>query len=203
MAKNKFFLIVGLAVLSLIFQPTAFAASNLIDAQLNTPFTIQIGKTAEIKSESVMITLTDIEDSRCPADVTCVWEGEVILHLNLKKGGDKSKETSVKLKTSQSAEISFESYSISLSNVEPYPTSTNEIKKELYSATLVVKNQKYFPPLKQFKAGTPIEQISCKSFLVLVEKNNGSPACIKPEHYEKLVFRGWIKLNSILNQIAP
>jgi hypothetical protein len=197
MAKNKLLLIAGLAVLCLIFQPAAFASPNLIDAKLNTPFTIKIGNTAEIKSESLMITLTDIEDSRCPEDVTCVWEGEVILHLILKKGGDKSKETNLELKTSQSAEISFESYSISLSKVEPYPISTNEIKIESYSVTLVVKNQKYLSPLKQFKAGTPIEHILCKSSLILVEKYNGNPACIKPEHSEKLALRGWIKSNSL------
>lgn len=196
MAQNKHLLIAGLAVLSLIIPHNAFANSDLVDAKLNTPFTIKIGNTAEIKSENLKITLTDIEDSRCPTDVTCVWEGEIILHLNLKKGGDKSKETNLKLRTSQSSEISFESYSISLSKVEPYPISTKEIKKDTYTSTLVVK-QKIQSPLKQFKSGVSMAEISCKSSLILVEKNNGKPACIKLEHLEKLTLRGWIKSNSL------
>ncbi len=196
MTHNKLLLIVGLAVLGLVIPSPAFAAPGLIDAKLSTPFTIKIGNTAEIKSENLKITLTDIEDSRCPTDVTCVWEGEITLHLNLKKGGDKSKETNLKLRTSQSSEISFESYSIFLSKVEPYPISTKEITKDTYTSTLVVK-QKIQSPLKQFKSGVSMNEITCKSYLILVEKNNGKPACIKPEHLEKLTIRGWIQSNSL------
>lgn len=196
MTQNQLLLVAVLSVLSLIFQPYAFASPNLIDAKLNAPFTIKIGDTAQIKSENLMITLTNLEDSRCPRDVTCIWEGEVILYLTLKKGGDKSKETDLELKTSHSSEISFESYSISLSKVVPYPISPNDINKENYFVTLVVKHEG-LSPLKQFKSGVPIEKITCNSSLVLVQKNNGSPACIKPEHSEKLAMRGWIKSNSL------
>lgn len=49
-----------------------------------------------------------------------------------------------------------------------------------------------FPPLKQFKAGIPIEEIQCKEGLSLVIKSsNDNPACVKPRSVEKLIQRGW------------
>ena len=46
-------------------------------------------------------------------------------------------------------------------------------------------------PLKQFKAGIPLEKIICKEDFVLVKKKNGSPACVTPRTAQKLVERGW------------
>lgn len=47
-------------------------------------------------------------------------------------------------------------------------------------------------PLKQFRAGIPIEEIQCKEGLSLVIKStNGNPACVKPRSVEKLIQRGW------------
>jgi hypothetical protein len=47
-------------------------------------------------------------------------------------------------------------------------------------------------PLKQFKSGIQIDKITCKENLQLIIKNNGNPACVKPETKIKLVERGWI-----------
>ena len=44
-------------------------------------------------------------------------------------------------------------------------------------------------PLKQFKSGVPADQIQCNDSLVLVTKNNGSPACVKEQTLLKLVER--------------
>jgi hypothetical protein len=47
------------------------------------------------------------------------------------------------------------------------------------------------PPLKQLKSGVTTDEIQCKDGLVLLQKYNGSPACIKPETVPKLVTREW------------
>jgi|CXWL01.1.fsa_nt_gi hypothetical protein len=50
------------------------------------------------------------------------------------------------------------------------------------------------PPLKQFKTGIPIDEITCKEGLQLIFKSSvDSPACVKPETKTKLIERGWIK----------
>ncbi|AFS82605.1 cupredoxin domain-containing protein [Candidatus Nitrosopumilus sediminis] len=57
------------------------------------------------------------------------------------------------------------------------------------------KNMKLDPisPLKQFQSGISFDEIQCRETLVLVQKNDGSPACVTPETKIKLVERGWIK----------
>ena len=46
-------------------------------------------------------------------------------------------------------------------------------------------------PTQQFQSGIAIDKIQCKEHFVLVAKNDGTPACVKPETKEKLVERGW------------
>src|SRR5713226_1849580 len=48
------------------------------------------------------------------------------------------------------------------------------------------------PPLKQFKNGSTLSEITCKQGLVFVIKvSDYSPACVKPDTAQKLVERGW------------
>ena len=62
-------------------------------------------------------------------------------------------------------------------------------------------------PLKQFKSGVSMMNITCGEGLVLmIKKENGSPACVTPQTSVKLIERGWgsdadipISLHSIQN----
>ena len=46
-------------------------------------------------------------------------------------------------------------------------------------------------PLKQFRNDIPIENIHCKEGLILIQKYDGSPACVTVESSFKLSERGW------------
>jgi hypothetical protein len=46
-------------------------------------------------------------------------------------------------------------------------------------------------PLKQFKLGISIDEIQCKENLFLIQKYDGSPACVKKDTIPKLIERGW------------
>jgi len=46
-------------------------------------------------------------------------------------------------------------------------------------------------PLKQFKIGIPYSEITCVNDLMLVQKYDHSPACIKSKTIPKLIDRGW------------
>ncbi len=53
---------------------------------LGTPFTLARGESAQtgdLRTTFVAV----LEDSRCPADVTCVWEGRASVNLSLTEGG--------------------------------------------------------------------------------------------------------------------
>ncbi|MGY5149764.1 MAG: hypothetical protein ACW9W3_06850 [Candidatus Nitrosopumilus sp. bin_68KS] len=81
---------------------------------------IKFGET--ISYENLKFYFYDIEDSRCPSDVTCIWEGEVwamIRYSNatLDVGGQRNIGHVDKL---------FEPYTILLKGIEPYPISTEK-----------------------------------------------------------------------------
>jgi hypothetical protein len=47
-------------------------------------------------------------------------------------------------------------------------------------------------PLKQFKSGIAAKDVKCKEGLQFIMKNeNGQPACVTPNTFDKLISRGW------------
>jgi hypothetical protein len=56
---------------------------------------------------------------------------------------------------------------------------------------VVVADQKRWTPLKQFNSGIPFDEIQCKDSLVLIQKFDGSPACVKSVTKQHLMDRGW------------
>lgn len=49
-------------------------------------------------------------------------------------------------------------------------------------------------PLEQSKSGVSSDEIQCKENMVLLQKHNGSPACVKESTMNKLIKRGWTNL---------
>ena len=48
------------------------------------------------------------------------------------------------------------------------------------------------PPLKQLKNGVSINDIKCiDGTQLILKKEDGSPACVKPEDATRLIERGW------------
>lgn len=81
----------------------------------SVPLTLSLDETK--KSGDMSLTLTNIEDSRCPANVNCVWPGEVKATLTLEKGTVKK---TVVVRTSTEGEV-FEGERIKITNVTPPP----------------------------------------------------------------------------------
>ncbi|MEX1150583.1 MAG: hypothetical protein WEB28_00710 [Nitrosopumilaceae archaeon] len=195
-----FLMLIGFLAITLVnLGQESFAQSSApinIEANLDSEFVLQVNQSAEIKSEDIIITFLNVtSDSRCPSDVTCIWQGQAGIELDVQKG---KLESTVSLSIggdSSPEESIFNSYLIQLVDISPYPISTKNIQSEDYTAT--IKITKYeelqeettvLPPLKQVKLGV---EISCKPDLVLITKYDGSPACVKPETREKLIERGW------------
>ena len=75
-------LIVIFSVSFLILPATVFGIDNI---PLDFPIGLKVGDTANVDSDFKM-TLLAVEDSRCPSDVTCIWEGTVLSKIQLEKG---------------------------------------------------------------------------------------------------------------------
>jgi len=196
-----FLILIGFLSITLVsLGQGSFAQSSApisIEANLDSEFALQVNQSAEIKSEDMKITFLNItSDSRCPSDVTCIWQGQAGIELDVQKGEVES-TVSLSIGGDSSPEESiFNSYLIQLVDLSPYPISTKNIQPEDYTATIKItkyeelQNEEIsiLPPLMQEKLGI---EISCKPDLVLITKYDGSPACVKPETREKLIERGW------------
>jgi len=67
--------------------------------------------------------------------------------------------------------------------ISPYSTNAESFDPDL---------DFILPPLKLYKAGIPASDIVCRGDLKLVVKStDGSPACVKSDHVERLIKIGW------------
>jgi len=201
MTSSQIFLIVfGIFAITLAgLGQESFAQSSepmSVEASLDSEFVLQINQSAQIKSEDISVTFLNVtSDSRCPSDVTCIWQGQAAIELDVQKGGLES-TVSLSIGGDSSPEESiFDSYMIQLVDISPYPVSTTTIQPQDYAAKIKItkyeelqNEETILPPLKQAKLGG---EISCKPELVLITKYDGSPACVKPQTREKLIERGW------------
>ena len=74
---------------------------------------------------------------------------------------------------------------------EPYPFRGDEVPNHCIKDTILS-----ISPKKQLEAGITLIDIICKEKLELViKKNTGSPACVNPESKNKLIERGWAKVD--------
>lgn len=78
--------------------------------------------------------ILNIDDSRCPSDVTCVWEGKADVTVEVK-----SPQTGTLILSTYNNQIdTVGNYSFELKDVSPYPVSTETINLEDYNVTLKI-----------------------------------------------------------------
>ena len=115
---------------------------------LDRSFDLEAGKQALIKDTGLVVRFASvIGDSRCPKDVTCVWEGSAEVAIDLVKTSGSSTEDrsthTMKLATGRGpSEGADFGYAVHLLDVRPYPRSAGEHDWSVYSITLKVTAQK-------------------------------------------------------------
>ena len=193
--STKIIILTLTIVLCLLGGQTIFGGSIglplTIDQNLDVPLEVHVGNNL-LFTNGVQISILNVEDSRCPADVLCIWQGEAKISLNVIK--DSKNLGNFVLSTLKEKSIQrFDNFTIKLVEVEPYPNSKKEIMLSDYVITLVVSDTRTFvSPLKQYQDGIPIDKIVCSAELQLIMKKiDGKPACVKPDSVEKLIERGW------------
>jgi hypothetical protein len=107
------------------------------DAVAGKPFELKAGATASLPNGTRLTFEKVTEDSRCPADVQCIWAGDGVVAVTLQ--APKSPAESRELHTqANGSQISYSDYTIKLSALAPYPRSSQEIRPGDYIATFVV-----------------------------------------------------------------
>lgn len=106
------------------------------------PFPLTIGGSAESLANGIQVTLSAVlEDSRCPTDVVCVWEGRASILVRV-EGADPSPvalELTLPGTASAPASGGVGGYVVVFHSLAPYPTSTTAIDPSAYRATLTVE----------------------------------------------------------------
>ena len=109
------------------------------DFEIGQPFELSFGETAINVDESIFIEFSEVNDSRCPTDVVCIWEGNgmVKLLISIK---DKEAETLLNTHPNLKNSETLNGITISLSKLSPYPeTAEKAIPKKEYKAILIVE----------------------------------------------------------------
>lgn len=107
---------------------------------LNEEFTLSPGQTATVNGTNVRLTFDRVsEDSRCPTDVNCVWEGDAVVVLKVKAEAEEAtREVHTQGGDSRSRKAPVGDYVVTLVRLEPAPRSTTTIEASAYRATLLV-----------------------------------------------------------------
>lgn len=104
-------------------------------AQSKTPTIVAklpLGESLQWKEYSVNFKRVT-EDSRCPSDATCVWQGQAKVVLLLKKNGkiEAEKEIVVGPKN-KDVSFRFGEKEIEIHNIAPYPTQATKANLDYY-----------------------------------------------------------------------
>lgn len=115
--------------------------TNYNEVPLNEEFEIRYGESVHISQYGVTIKFAAVEDdSRCPIDAICIWEGNAIVVLKLTNST--GEEKTAKLNTSlDPKQVEFFSLIIELKGLKPYPKSDEIIEQKDYTAQLLVKKK--------------------------------------------------------------
>lgn len=174
--------------------PATFADVMQTSDVNSNQFQLKVNQTASLESDTVKVKfLNVISDSRCPTDVTCVWEGEAKIAVNIIKDGQDLGDFNLTNRAGQNNQV-FDGHRIQITKIDPSPISDKKIALSDYVVTLTISKPEILSPYKQFKSGVASKDVQCADGLQLVLKiTNDSPACVKPSTASTLILWGWAK----------
>ena len=117
-------------------EPTVPAAPpHTVAAEVGSTFRLGLGETALVDGLYVRFDAV-AEESRCPADVVCVWMGNARVALATTTGGTRG-WMPVVLNTGQEPRgVTVGGYALTLEELQPHPSSSGSIEPADYVALL-------------------------------------------------------------------
>lgn len=86
------------------------------------------GEEAVISGTNTRLRVDDIADSRCPADVRCVWAGEATVVVTFTGAGDARTDT---LHLQKRRALDYGGHQIRVTDVQPYPRSAGDSSRKI------------------------------------------------------------------------
>ena len=101
------------------------------------PFTLSPGQTAQVEGTGLTVTFESVTaDSRCPVDVTCVWEGDAVVLVSARPPTASPRELHTSGRYPVETEVG--DYRLRLVELAPAPRQDARLAPSDYRATLVV-----------------------------------------------------------------
>ena len=117
----------------------AAPATDSRAVDLGAEFTLAPGETVFVKAAEMNVRFVAVtEDSRCPADVTCIWAGEVKVSLEIRESSQAVSQVEI---SAGAGSTVAGGYSVTVARVEPQPVSTTRIAPGDYRVTLKIEKQ--------------------------------------------------------------
>jgi hypothetical protein len=106
-------------------------------------FNLQTGQEVLIKGTGLRIKFTELNDSRCPRNVTCVWAGNAAVKLDVTFRGRDQKTITLNTTETQTMprEQDYHGYKLRLLAVNPYPVNGQPTKATDSVVTLKVSKR--------------------------------------------------------------
>ena len=115
-------------------SPTTPRAVSLADR-----FTLAPGQTAQIEGAGLRVTFESVSaDSRCPVDVTCVWEGDAVVVVSVRPAEAAPARHELHTAGRYPTEADAGDYRVRLVDLAPVPRSGASPAPADYRATLLV-----------------------------------------------------------------
>jgi len=129
-------------ILIVLFTAFLFAACD----KTEDPESFNFGSESKFKhgninksgDNSLKFSIIEINDSRCPSDVVCVWQGMADVKVEI----ESPQKGTLSLNTYDNLIDTFGIYSFELIEVTPHPISTKNIELKNYLVTLNIQQIK-------------------------------------------------------------
>jgi len=126
------------ALAVLVALPACASVDSIIIAQPDVAFSLPVGKTAGIAGSTTRLTFRQVsEDSRCPTNVVCVWEGDAKIELLPVRDGTLGQSVILSLHTPNEAQVG--DLVVRFVGLAPYPATPDPSSARQYVAELVVR----------------------------------------------------------------
>jgi len=106
---------------------------------LDREFSLKVGSPVMIHSEQLEVRMESVGlDSRCPVNVTCVWEGDAQVTIGLSRQAQAPGRLQLHTSRQFATEDTYLNYRVRLTALTPAPREGDRIEPGSYTATLVV-----------------------------------------------------------------
>lgn len=114
------------------------SVENVIVAEPGVTFSLPIGKTAAVAGSTTRITFREVtEDSRCPSNAVCVWEGAAKIAVTVSRNGGPGETAILSLKEPNN-EARLADLVVRFVALAPYPATTDPTPRK-YVAELAIR----------------------------------------------------------------